>query len=65
VISEDNKKRIKELLVNLQKEKLEGAANDSQVNFNKVTECFTNILFEALQFVQVIPNVIVQELKEE
>lgn len=31
----------------------------------KVLETFTNILFEALQFVQIIPSVMVQEMRAE
>jgi len=62
VITEDNKKRIKELLVNLQREKLlEETQNNSNINsvdgsvnnapYTRVLETFTNLLFEALQFV--------------
>ena len=58
VISDENKQRIKELLVNLQKEKLleeDGSskseevlgANESALGA-KVLETFTNMLFEAL-----------------
>jgi len=31
----------------------------------RVLETFTNLLFEALQFVQIIPSVIVQEMRTE
>ena len=84
VISEDNKKRIKELLVNLQREKLledeksnGGAAMDDTVHASsesaliknsgsaRVLETFTNLLFEALQFVQIIPSVMVQDMRSE
>ncbi len=66
VISDDNKKRIKELLVNLQREKLledekMGGTNENSLQASldsaknsgsgRVLETFTNLLFEALQFV--------------
>jgi hypothetical protein len=72
VISDENKKRIKELLVNLQKEKLleeDGShRGEVYVKENKgamVIETFTNLLFEALQFVNIIPNVLVSDMKGE
>lgn len=71
IISDENKKRIKELLVNLQKEKLvedeSRADGDSQIEEKggKILETFTNLLFEALQFVNIIPNVLVQDMKSE
>ena len=71
VISDENKKRIKELLVNLQKEKLleEDNKGDSvamdDVQGAKVIETFTNLLFEALQFVNIIPNVLVSDMRTE
>eukprot|EP00347_Sterkiella_histriomuscorum_P008793 403343729 len=79
IISDENKKRIKELLVNLQKEKLiedesrsdVGDVSMSQETLNgqnngaKILETFTNLLFEALQFVNIIPNVLVQDMKSE
>ena len=59
VISEENKKRIKELLVNLQREKLledeKGTTSPGQPTISqeslrcaRVLEAFTNLLFEAL-----------------
>lgn len=78
LISSENNKRIKELLVNLQKEKLTDDVSRSEhfeeedleyiENFGraqKVVEIFTNILFEALQFVNIIPNVAVHDLMNE
>ncbi len=80
LISDDNKKRIKELLVNLQREKLledekSGGMNDSNMQASldstkttgagRVLETFTNLLFEALQFVQIIPSVMVQDMRSE
>ena len=71
VISDENKKRIKELLVNLQKEKLleEDNKGDSatmdDIQGAKVIETFTNLLFEALQFVNIIPNVLVSDMRTE
>ena len=67
VISNENKKRIKELLVNLQKEKLlEDDNNEStEQRGMRVIETFTNLLFEALQFVNIIPNVLVSDMKSE
>lgn len=69
LISDENKKRIKELLVNLQKEKLiedetksdtdASMMSNSENNGAKILETFTNLLFEALQFVNIIPNVLV------
>ena len=34
-------------------------------NESKILETFTNLLFEALQFVNIIPNVLVQDMKTE
>ena len=75
LISDENKKRIKELLVNLQREKLLEDENGGPVRLSsnsasssgsaKVLETFTNILFEALQFVQIIPSVVVEDMKQE
>jgi hypothetical protein len=75
IISDENKKRIKELLVNLQKEKLledenrnstDSVNNSTSLNGgSKILETFTNLLFEALQFVNIIPNVLVQDMKSE
>lgn len=56
LITDENKKRIKELLVNLQKEKLleednkteEGEFQEKESSAGKVIETFTNLLFEAL-----------------
>lgn len=60
LITDDNKKRIKELLVNLQKEKLvedESCSRDlgrsseslnASINSSRILETFTNLLFEAL-----------------
>ena len=59
LISDENKKRIKELLVNLQKEKLvedeskNDISNSSLLNMSedrgaRILETFTNLLFEAL-----------------
>jgi len=31
----------------------------------QVIEIFTNMLFEALQFVNIIPNMLIEELKQE
>jgi len=64
IISDENKKRIKELLVNLQKEKLmedeaQGDTEQKEEEGAKILETFTNLLFEALQFVNIIPNVLV------
>ena len=80
VISEENKKRIKELLVNLQREKLLedersntlnsseqslAGLGDAQSGSQKILETLTNLLFEALQFVQIIPSMMVQEMRGE
>lgn len=70
VISEDNKRSIKELLVNLQREKLledekEQTEAKAAEGFAKVLETFTNLLFEALQFVQIIPSVAMQDMATE
>jgi hypothetical protein len=32
---------------------------------SRILETFTNLLFEALQFVNIIPNVLVQDMKTE
>ena len=79
VVSQENKQKIKDLLVNLQKEKLldeenkeDGSSEEGQqegreqVNSGmKVVDSFTNMLFEALQFVNIIPNVLVNDMKAE
>jgi hypothetical protein len=71
IISNENKKRIKELLVNLQKEKLLEDESRSDLDQSessdggRILETFTNLLFEALQFVNIIPNVMVQDMKSE
>ena len=70
VISEENKKKIKELLVNLQREKLLEEESNSEDQHQELQgaraiEVFTNLLFEALQFVNIIPNVLVSDLKQE
>jgi len=70
VISTENKQRIKELLLNLQKEKLvqednEGGAEPKSMRGARVIESFTNMLFEALQFVNIIPNVMAEDLRRE
>lgn len=70
VISSENRQNIKELLINLQKEKqlddenLENS-NGSIQSENNVLEVFTNILFEALQFINIIPNQAITELSNE
>ena len=75
-VSDTNKGKIKELLINLQKEKLceqeqdqessDGADLSSGRNLVKnIIEIFTNLLFEALQFVNILPNMLVQELRQE
>jgi hypothetical protein len=71
IITEDNKKKIKLLLVNLQKEKLlEDESNTStgssgSEDLGKLIETFTNMLFEALQFVNIIPNVLIGDMQNE
>ena len=42
-----------------------GAANNDMSKAQKVIETFTNLLFEALQFVNIIPNVLVSDLNTE
>ena len=38
---------------------------ESSNECTRILETFTNLLFEALQFVNIIPNVLVQDLKGE
>lgn len=75
-VSDTNKNRIKELLVNLQKEKLieqefsQESTDEANIERGRylvknVIEIFTNLLFEALQFVNILPNMLVEELKQE
>ena len=75
VISTENRQKIKDLLKKLQKEKQldENASSiDTQADANilhegkrKVIGIITNILYEALQFVNIIPNQTIQELSVE
>ena len=66
VISEDNKCKIKELLINLQKEKLLEDEKQALGEQNlRVLDTMTNLLFEALQFINIIPNVLTQDIQNE
>jgi hypothetical protein len=55
VISKENRQNLKDLLIKLQKEKQLESDSSMQVD-SQVLEVFTNILYEALQFVNIIPN---------
>jgi hypothetical protein len=88
-ITKESRRKIKELLLQFQKEKLlEEQPSNVSISFNEsfaavsdgltsfdnkdlrrahanVLEVFTNILFEALQFVNIIPNAQINELNNE
>ena len=71
VVNEQNKKRVKSLLVSLQKEKLNNnqAEEDEEQSLNqeakKLFEVFTNVMYDVLQLIGIIPNQVHSELQNQ